>query len=88
MAPQKSPEARPGRSELYKNLSGVSGILRFKINRDSIEVEFHDGAVYLYDEAITGRVHVERMKELARAGKGLNSYISRAVRKNYARKLK
>ena len=34
----------------------------------------------------SGRMHVRNMQQLAAAGLGLSTYISRFVRENYARK--
>jgi hypothetical protein len=53
-----------------------------------IKVEFTSGAIYLYTYDSTGMQDIERMKELAVAGEGLNSYISKYVRKRYASKLR
>jgi hypothetical protein len=43
--------------------------------------------VYEYTDATTGREHVQNMQELARAGEGLATYVSRFVHDAYARKL-
>ncbi len=74
--------------ERYKNLSGNSGVAAYEIATDSITVEFKDGHVYLYTYQSAGSENIERMKELAIAGRGLNTYISRHVRKRYASKLR
>lgn len=49
-------------------------------------MRFKGGAHYLYDHAATGADLVRRMKELAAAGRGLNGYINKTVRKKFARK--
>lgn len=72
----------------YKNLSGNSGVAAYEIGEDYIKVKFRDGDVYLYNYSVTGKFNVERMKKLAEEGKGLSTFISRYVRKNYAEKLK
>ncbi|KAB2833130.1 MAG: hypothetical protein F9K48_09090 [Candidatus Brocadia sp.] len=69
---------------LYKNLGGDSGVHSFEIGPDCIKVQFLDGVNYTYNYAVTGMDHVERMKELAIFGQGLNSYINKYVRKLYA----
>jgi len=74
--------------EHYKNLGGNSGVIAYEIGEDSIKVQFRDGALYLYDLQSAGRSNIEHMKELAMAGRGLNSFISRVVRKGYASKLR
>lgn len=72
----------------YKNLGGDSGVASYAIGADSIEVAFQDGSVYLYTYISTGREYIERMKVLAIAGRGLNAFINRYVKKRYAAKLR
>lgn len=74
--------------ERYKNLGGDSGVSAYEIGSDSITVQFNDGAMYLYNYASTGREAIETMKSLATSGRGLNSFISRSVKKRYASKLR
>ncbi len=69
--------------EPYADINGDSGIAEFKAGDNFIRVKFKDGGVYLYTYSRPGRDHVERMKSLAAAGHGLNSYINRYVRKSY-----
>ena len=73
--------------EQYRNLSGNSGVLAFETTADSITVEFRSGGVYLYNYVRPGRAHVEQMKSLAVAGKGLNTYINKYVREQFASQL-
>lgn len=72
----------------YRNLSGESNVVSYKITDDSIHVVFRSGAHrnYLYNSVKPGRAIVGQMKSLAEQGRGLNSYISRVVRSNFARK--
>ena len=70
----------------YANLSGDSGVVAYRIGQDFIEVRFKDGGTYVYTHASAGPRHVEAMKELALAGKGLSTYISRHVGAAYAAK--
>ncbi|HJT99392.1 MAG TPA: hypothetical protein VJ696_13830 [Rhodanobacteraceae bacterium] len=72
----------------YNDRSGNSGVVSYIAHEDAIDVLFRDGIVYRYDHAATGRDHVERMKWLARAGRGLAGYINRhtGVREKYADK--
>lgn len=72
--------------ERYKNLGGDSGVAAYEIGQDFIRVQFSDGSIYLYNYASTGPQNIEHMKQLARNGQGLNSFISKTVRKAYARK--
>ncbi|MEQ8908157.1 MAG: hypothetical protein RIC95_03115 [Vicingaceae bacterium] len=71
----------------YRNLGGNSGVSAYEIGSDFIKVRFNDGGLYLYTNARTGVHNVERMKRLAQRGQGLNSLISRSIRKRYAAKL-
>jgi hypothetical protein len=71
----------------YKNLANNSGIRAYEILNDGIKIQFNNNATYLYDFRIPGRDHVERMKQLATAGKGLSTYISQQLDGRYADKL-
>ena len=74
--------------ERYRNRGGDSGIVAYELGSDSITVKFSDGSVYLYTNQSAGSANIERMKQLAVSGEGLNSFINRRVRKGYARKLR
>lgn len=74
--------------EYYKNLGGKSNIIAFEIGADEITVEFGDGSVYHYTNQSAGAASISEMHKLARAGQGLNSYISRVVKKGYASKIR
>jgi len=63
----------------YRNLAGNSGVEAFDILRDGIKVRFVSGGTYLYDYRVPGRTRVEEMKQLARAGRGLSTYIAKFV---------
>jgi hypothetical protein len=68
----------------YRNLEGHSGVLAYDIRDTAIAVKFVGGDVYDYTYAKPGRGHVEEMKRLALAGRGLSTYISQHVRDDYA----
>jgi len=72
----------------YQNRSGNSNVVAYEITEDSIHVVFKSGTFhnYLYNSAHPGKTAVEKMKMLAAQGRGLNSYISSVVKKNFARK--
>jgi hypothetical protein len=72
--------------ERYQNLGGDSNVAAYENGPDFIRVQFADGAVYLYTNTSAGSDNIEHMKQLAVAGHGLNSFISRVVRKKYANK--
>jgi hypothetical protein len=71
----------------YKNLDGHSGVVAYDIDAGSITVEFTGGDRYLYTEDSAGGANIARMQELARAGRGLSSFISQHVHDRYERKL-
>ena len=68
---------------LYKNLGGNSGIRAYLTGTDRIDVQFDSGKIYRYSYRSAGRDKVEQMKKLAVQGQGLNSYITKNVRKDY-----
>ena len=73
--------------KVYRDLDNDSGVRAYEIGEESITVRFKTGAVYLYNYLSTGALHIEQMKRLAEAGDGLNSYIGRKVKGNYAKRL-
>lgn len=68
-------------------MGGDSGITAYEIGLGQIIVQFKDGAQYLFNAQKPGLISVSEMQKLAVAGEGLNSYIRRIVRKNFAQKL-
>ena len=72
--------------ERYSNRSKQSGVTGYTLGKDFIIIRFADGEVYTYTYKMPGRRHVENMKKLARAGKGLATYINKYVRGNFAGK--
>lgn len=70
----------------YANLSGRSGVTAYEVGQDWICVQFSDGSTYLYTYQSAGAENIETMKQLARQGQGLNSFINRYVKYGYARK--
>ena len=71
----------------YKNLGNNSGVAAYEIADNSITVQFNDGGLYLYTDSKPGKRQVDKMKQLAIKGSGLNSLISREIKKNYYLKL-
>ena len=70
----------------YEDLNNDSGISAYESGDDYIKVQFKDGTIYVYDYNKPGSQHVEEMKGLANSGNGLNSYINKYVKSNYASK--
>ncbi len=71
----------------YRDINGDSGVAEYQIEPGKIIVRFSKGGTYLYDSTKPGARHVEEMQRLARAGDGLNAYINKFVRKDYAEKI-
>ncbi|MEI7036820.1 hypothetical protein [Fulvimonas yonginensis] len=69
----------------YRNLDGNSGVTRYELGADWIQVWFVNGEDYRYSAANVGMEHVLNMHALARAGKGLAGYISKHVHDDYDR---
>jgi hypothetical protein len=70
--------------ERYRNLSGNSGVIAYNIGPDYIQVQFSSSSrIYTYSYRKAGSVHVENMKQFARNGSGLNSYINRYAKSLY-----
>lgn len=70
----------------YADLNKDSGVIGYEIQATSITVWF-DGTArpYTYSYARAGQAHVERMKQLAQSGDGLNAYINNSVKFKYDR---
>jgi hypothetical protein len=73
--------------ERYRNISGRSNVASFRIDSSAITIQFKDGSLYLYNEVKPGKHYVDRMKQLAIIGNGLNGLISSVIKKNYYAKL-
>ena len=69
------------------NQSRESGVVAYDIDAGQIIVQFRNGERYLYTEDSAGAANIARMQELARAGRGLSSFISQHVHDRYARKI-
>lgn len=65
----------------YANSSRTSGVRAFHTESNLTGVHLSDGGVYTYTYASTGSGNVEHMKMLAHADPGLNSFITRNVKK-------
>jgi hypothetical protein len=71
----------------YGNQSRESGVVAYDIDAGQIIVQFRNGERYLYTEDSAGAANIAKMQELARAGRGLSTFISQHVHDRYARKL-
>jgi hypothetical protein len=68
----------------YANTGGNSGVDSYDLGDDWILVKFTTGSRYLYTIKSTTREQLDEMKRYANDGKGLNSYIMRVQKTNYA----
>lgn len=68
----------------YANLSGKSGITSYDIGPGFITIGFRDGRHYVFTYGSAGRACVQHMVELAKAGRGLNSFLNEQGWDKYA----
>jgi hypothetical protein len=71
----------------YGNPGNRSGVEAYSLLARGVAIRFADGSVLLYDHDCPGPQHVEKMKELARSGRGLGTYLGRHVGRRYASRL-
>ncbi len=70
----------------YADTNNDSGVSHFEIKATSITVRFKDTSkLYTYSYGIAGQHHVDKLKQLAMSGNGLNAYINHNVKFNYDR---
>jgi hypothetical protein len=74
--------------ERYGNYSGRSSVVGYDEWAYSIIVYFSDGTAYEYTEDSVGSSNLNRMKELAESGEGLNSFIMNYVRFSYSKRIR
>ncbi|MBU3947271.1 MAG: hypothetical protein KJ826_03505 [Proteobacteria bacterium] len=68
----------------YADIDNDSGVDSFEIKDSSITVWFKGTTrAYTYSYSVAGQHHVEKMKQLALAGDGLNAYINYNVKFKY-----
>ena len=64
----------------YHNISKTTGeptpIKGYDFREDSITIFYKDGSVHYYTRVSCGKDHIENMKKLALAQRGLNTYIT------------
>lgn len=71
--------------EIYKDIDNDSNVTHYEIGENYIRVKFNGSAkIYTYSYfGKAGRLHVDRMKILAKSGDVLNSYRMRNVKYLY-----
>jgi hypothetical protein len=75
---------RPGYA--YANIGGNSGVASYDYGPDWMVVNFTTGSRYIYTLKSTTPESMGYLKKYAQEGKGLNSYIMRMLREDYAGK--
>ena len=71
----------------YKNSNRDTGVVAYETGDNGIAVQSRDGSVYLYTIKSAGRDAVNKMKSLAKKGKGLTTYINQYVKDQYEKKI-
>jgi hypothetical protein len=56
----------------------------FEIGDDYIVIEYKDGRIYLYNDEFPGKEPLRIMKNKAKKGDKLGSYINSEIKNNYA----
>ncbi len=75
-------------TEKYANLSGKSTVATYKILKDSVTIGFTSHAKYIYSNQSAGSESVSKMKVLALAGQGLDTFIKTNLKDKFARKVR
>lgn len=70
----------------YANRGGNSNVQSYEIGSDFIAVKFKGTSkIYIYSYRSSNSQDVERAKQLAEAGSGLNSYIMLNMKNDFER---
>jgi hypothetical protein len=72
----------------YKNLGGKSTVAMYEIEKDAVNVRFTDRSAYRYTNQSAGPENIAKMKTLALAGKGLDTFIKGTVKDGFCRKIR
>jgi hypothetical protein len=71
----------------YKNSNRDTGVIAYETGDNGIAVKFRDGSVYLYTIKSAGQAAINEMKNLAKKGSGLTTYINQNVKERYEKKI-
>jgi hypothetical protein len=85
------PMNKPKRTQIfirYKNAGGKSKVQRFHLAKDAVTVINNDGTSYIYTNQSAGPEKISKMKTLALAGKGLDSFIESDLKDKFGRKIR
>ena len=70
----------------YADIGSDSGIDSYAYGEDFVQIKFKTGEVFEYTTKSAGSANIKKLIKLAEAGDGLNTFLSRNVRKKYSRK--
>lgn len=62
--------------EVYENLSRRSGVVEYEIGSNYVMVIFERGDIISYDTDEFSEEVISQIKELAKAGEGLNRFLN------------
>ena len=62
--------------EIYENLSRRSGVVEYEIGSNYVMVIFERGDIISYDTDEFSEEVISQIKELAKAGEGLNRFLN------------
>ena len=72
----------------YQNLSGKSQVTMYELAKDVVTIRYANQEVYRYSNQSAGRENISKMKVLAQAGKGLETFVNANVKEKFARKVR
>lgn len=72
----------------YQNLSGKSKVTMYELAKDVVTIRYANQEVYRYSNQSAGRENISKMKVLAQAGKGLETFVNANVKEKFARKVR
>ena len=70
----------------YTGHTRRGGVVGYDIGPDSIDIEFTSGWIYRFSYQKPGATRVERLKELAQAGRGLSTFINKHVKNRFEKR--
>lgn len=71
----------------YKNVGGKSPILKFELEKDAVNLRYASAA-FRYTNQSAGPANIAKMKTLALAGKGLDTFVQANLKDRFERKIR
>jgi hypothetical protein len=72
--------------EHYANRGGQSGVVAYEIRPYEVIIQFASGTCYTYTSASVGEANLNKMKQLARKGQGLSTFINKHLHDHFDKK--